>query len=115
MAEPTAEKQDGLPKSMSAMMLPRAVALAKATALPLPASPVQDTPREAPARSSGNAMVRKRLHTRSSTKSGGVLASTWLERHNNSITRGTGDILQMQQAPVNIEGNCPDAARGEQW
>ncbi len=41
---------------MSAMMLPRAVALAKATALPLPAS-VGATPGEAPARASGNAQV----------------------------------------------------------
>ena len=39
------------------MMLPRAVALAKATALPLPASPVGATPGEAPARASGNAQV----------------------------------------------------------
>ncbi|KAL3163293.1 hypothetical protein ABBQ32_009687 [Trebouxia sp. C0010 RCD-2024] len=43
------------------MMLPRAVALAKAAALPLPASPAQGTPMEAPARSSGNAMAVGRL------------------------------------------------------
>lgn len=57
VTELIAEKQNGLPKSVSAMMLPRAVALAKATALPLPASPAQGNPGEAPARSSGNAMV----------------------------------------------------------
>ena len=79
---PTAEEQHDLPKSMSAMMLPRAVALAKATALPLPASPGQDTPKEAPARSSGNAMVRPCLPTQFVAKSDGVLASTWPHRHN---------------------------------
>ncbi len=42
---------------MSAMMLPRAVALAKASALPLPTPPVGATPGEAPARASGNAQV----------------------------------------------------------
>ena len=62
------------------MMLPRAVALAKATALPLPASPVQDIPREAPARSSGNIMVRECLHTQLQMKSDGVLASTQPDR-----------------------------------
>lgn len=56
-AEPAANAQHEMPKSMSAMMLPRAVALAKATALPLPASPVGATPSEAPARASGNAQV----------------------------------------------------------
>jgi len=56
-AEPAANAQHEMPKSMSAMMLPRAVALAKATALPLPASPVGATPGEAPARASGNAQV----------------------------------------------------------
>ncbi len=55
--EPAANTQHEMPKGMSAMMLPRAVALAKATALPLPASPAGATPGEAPARASGNAQV----------------------------------------------------------
>ncbi|KAL0042004.1 hypothetical protein WJX77_000403 [Trebouxia sp. C0004] len=59
--EPAADAQHEMPKSMSAMMLPRAVALAKATALPLPASPVGATPGEAPARASGNAQAVGRL------------------------------------------------------
>lgn len=97
MDEPTAEKQHDLPKSMSAMMLPRAVALAKATALPLPASPVQDDPREAPARSSGNAMVRESLCTQFMTKSGGVLASTRPDRHNKlSVHQRTYNALPQQ-------------------
>lgn len=63
--ERTAEKRDGVAKGMSAMMLPRAVALAKAAALSLPASPAQGTHVEAPARSSRNAMVRGCLHSSS--------------------------------------------------
>ena len=55
--EPAENTQHEMPKGIPAMMLPRAVALAKATALPLPASPVGATPGEAPARASGNAQV----------------------------------------------------------
>lgn len=58
-AKPVVEQQQEVAKSVSAMMLPRAVALAKATALPLPASPLNATPGEAPARTSGNAQVSK--------------------------------------------------------
>ena len=54
--------QPEVPKSVPAMMLPRAVALAKATALPLPVSPVGATPGEAPARASGNAQVSNVCH-----------------------------------------------------
>ncbi|DBA85377.1 TPA: hypothetical protein ACH3X2_006056 [Trebouxia sp. C0005] len=59
--EPAANSQHQISKSMSAMMLPRAVALAKATALPLPGSPAGGAPDEAPARSSGNAQAVGRL------------------------------------------------------
>ena len=55
--EPAENTQHEMPKGMPAMMLPRAVALAKATALPLPASPVGATPGEALARASGNSQV----------------------------------------------------------
>ena len=58
-AKPVVEQQQEVAKSVPAMMLPRAVALAKATALPLPASPLNATPGEAPARASGNAQVSK--------------------------------------------------------
>ncbi|KAL0050311.1 hypothetical protein WJX82_008729 [Trebouxia sp. C0006] len=67
-AEPAANAQHEIPK-MSAMMLPRAVALAKASALPLPTPPVGATPGEAPARASGNAQaVRKLLEFASDAK-----------------------------------------------
>lgn len=55
-AEPMAEEEQE--RSVPAIMLPRAVALAKAAAVPLPTSPAQGTPGQAPARSSGNARVR---------------------------------------------------------
>lgn len=98
------------------MMLPRAVALAKATALPLPASPVQDTPREAPARSSGNAMVRECLYTHLPIKTDGVLACTGPDRHNNLPSHQCSyNALKWQEAPVHTVGNYSDAARGKHW
>ena len=61
--ETTAELEEdksalpALPQSVTGnLMLPRAVALSQAAALPLPASPQHLTP-EAPARHSGNAKV----------------------------------------------------------
>ena len=57
-AESVAEEEQEEDRSVPAMMLPRAVALAKAAAVPLPASPSQGTPGHSSARSSGNARVR---------------------------------------------------------